>query len=135
MLSVVVLNLHLLCVQLFNSRTCQLVLGAGAMQVGCCRPFTESMSMCPAAAGAACTAVPLFSGKPTSSPISGQPSARKVPTLLTALQVSGLKSITAKHLALSCPVPQRVDHTAPSAQPGSDGPCTAATAGPASARI
>ena len=47
-------------------------------------------------------AVPLSSGKPTSSPMSGRRSARKDSTALPALQVSGLKSITAKHLALSC---------------------------------
>ena len=69
------------------------------MQVG---PFTAGMSNCPAAAGVRCTAVPLLNGKPTSSPMSGRPSAHEASTSLTDLQVSGLKSITAKHLALSC---------------------------------
>ena len=69
------------------------------MQVG---PVTEGMSKCPAAAGVPRTDAPLLSGKPPFAPMSGRLSAHEASTSLADLQVSGLKSITAKHLALSC---------------------------------
>ena len=64
--------------KVFNSRTCQLVLGAGAMQVRLCWQVHRGVASRAERFGAE-----LF-------------------VLAPCAQVSGLKSITAKHLAVSC---------------------------------
>ena len=71
------------------------------MQVGCCRLSHRGhvhVSRC-CWRGEHCCACALWAAHLL---LSGRPSACKASMLLTDLQVSGLKSITAKHLALSC---------------------------------
>ena len=89
--------------KVFNSRTCQLVLGAGAMQVGLRQRAggraAAGRAGCPEGGRLGRRSRSLASNfpappHPASAPCSLAPSQPQ--------QVSGLKSITAKHLALSC---------------------------------
>lgn len=89
--------------KVFNSRTCQLVLGAGAMQVGLggvpkARPGREPVPQ----TYRVCLFL-LHHGHPASSQLYLRLWLNPDSQLASKpQQVSGLKSITAKHLAISC---------------------------------